>query len=531
MILMLTATLSSCQVRGDFPSYELEFYTLEDLLDRVADTVNTLVDRLSPMDPSEDGQDSLDRYPVIRPSRDPEVVDPGEDPNGFQNDRIPGRNDLAMLGFAGSEVRLLTWDEAEAWTFPKEDSVTDSLKSRLYYHYFGVAERLDITFRPTWCPANTSKQAEFLTAARADDANYDLIQTQSLFPVILATEGRLCNLLRQGYPDLEMPWWPNSMDDWTQAGSLFFVASNSSAMGISNMSVVFVNDGLITAKGAPSPVQSVLRGVWTVEEMTKISKTFAGAAENADESSRIYGFVIDHGSRASCLYYACGFNSVINNANGVGEYGFDDESELEAITKALNKFESIMTGPEVVIHGDDSITEMNEGRTAMLLGFMQHVRTLERTEEYTVVPLPMLDEKQYDTMGYRTVHRDLLDVWCIPTTTANKALSGIVLEANASSEYRLIAPFYYEQYLKDRYANGADGRACFDILRESVIYDFGRVGLVGGIGCEWYWNACFEASGASYFNNAFATSYRGEAGAKQQNLQKVLDDFAKYVDN
>ncbi len=473
--------------------------------------------------------DQSDDPVVIAPNGEVDLKDVDE--NGYQNDRLPRGEKLEALGFGGSTVKILTWEQEEAQTFPKEDSSKDPIKSKLFHHWRGIEERLGIKFNATHAPSNYDNMGTFLTEARSDTALYDLVQTQSLFPIVLAQEGRLCNMKKLGYPDLDMPWWPESTSQWTQHGALFFITSNSSALGISNMAVIFVNDGMITSKGCASPVQSVLRGVWTVDEMTKISKMFAGAAENADEDSRIYGFVVDHGSRMSCLYYACGFNSVINNANGVGEYGFDDESELEAITKALNKFESIMTGPEVVIHGNDSIAEMNEGRTAMLLGFMQHVRTLERTEEYTVVPLPMLKPEQYDTMGYRTVHRDLLDVWCIPTTTSNKALSGIVLEANASSEYRLIAPFYYEQYLKDRYANGADGRACFDILRESVIYDFGRVGLVGGIGCEWYWNVCFEGNDSSYFNNTFASTYRMEEEAKAKNLQKVLADFAKYVDN
>jgi len=358
---------------------------------------------------------------------------------------------------------------------------------------------------------------------------YDLIQTQSLFPATLATEGRLCNLRNLGYPDLEMPWWPDSVDQWTQAGSLFFIASNSSAMGISNMAVVFVNDGMITSKGGASPVQSVLRGVWTVEEMGKISKLFAGAAENADEDSKIYGLVVDHYSRMDPMYYASGFNSIVKDANGNADFGYNDESELLAITAAINKYEDLMTGPQVIIHPEDDFTEMNEGRTAMLLGYMQFIRSLEKTEEYTVVPLPMLDEQQFDTLGYRTTHRDWMDVWCMPTTTANKTLSGIVLEAMASSEFRLVGPFYYEQYLKDRYANGADGRACFDILRDSVIYDFGRAMQFAGIGAESYWRPCFWNGGGTY-ENVFAAQFKSASGERVQNLKDILDAYAKYKD-
>ena len=391
---------------------------------------------------------------------------------------------------------------------------------------------MEISFNAKYTDSSWNGKETFLTAARADDAAYDLIQTQSLFPIILAQEGRLCNLKNLGYPDLEMPWWPDSVNQWTQHDALYFIASNSSAMCISNMAVVFVNDGMITSKGGASPVQSVLRGVWTVEEMTTLSKLFAGAADNADEASRIYGIVVDDSSRMDCFYYSCGFSSIVNNTTtGVGEFAFDDESELQAITTAINKFEAMLAGPEMVIHTGDDFTEMNEGRTAMLVGYMEFIRSLERTEEYTVVPLPMLDEKQYDTQGYRTVHRDCTDSWCIPTTTSNKILSGIVLEANASSEYRLIGPFYYEQYLKDRYANGADGRACFDLLRDSVVYDLGRSGQIEKLGAESFWRACFYSGGTENWNNSFATSYKAVATERATSLATVLENFAKYVEN
>ena len=119
----------------------------------------------------------------------------------------------------------------------------------------------------------------------------------------------------------------------------------------------------------------------------------------------------------------------------------------------------------------------------------------------------------------------------MPTTTANKVLSGIVLEANASSEYRVIAPFYYEQYLKDRYSNGADGRKCFDILRDSVVYDLGRITQLADVGCKGYWSTCFSSGGKAKFDNSFANTARGNLSSQQTNLKIMLDKLALYVDN
>ena len=462
----------------------------------------------------------------VIPTGDVDATD--TDANQYQNDRLPSGDELAQLGFAGSEVKILTWDKKEAQTFPKEDSATDPIKSKLYYHWKGIEERFSITFKPTYTDSEYSSNPLFLIDARSDSAQYDLMQTQTLYPITLAMEGRLANLMKLGFPDLEMPWWPASTEGWAQHGALFFISSNSSVMSINNMAVIFVNAGLITAKGNADPVQSVLRGTWTVDELTKISKSFAGEAANASEDSRIYGFVVDDASRVDCLYYSCGFSSV-KNINGVGTFGFDEESELQAISNALDSFKPLFSGlgTEVRIYSGDNANDMYTGRTAMLLGYMEFIRSLEDTEAYTVVPLPMLNAEQYDTLGYRTVQRDTSDVWCMPITTQNKTLSGMILEANASSEHRNVGPYYFEEYLKDRYANGASGRECFDILRNSLVYDLGRVCHLKNIGAETIWRPCLSGG----VNNQFVSSYRGSANQKQIALKEVLDAYKKYANN
>ena len=460
---------------------------------------------------------------VVVPSGDVNTTD--TDANNFQNDRLPTGAELEALGFAGTEVKILSWDKEEAQTFPKEDSDNDPIKSKLYYHWRSIEERFGITFKTDYTDSEWSDNPKFLVDARSDSSRYDLMQTQTLYPNTLAMEGRLVNLLPLGFPDLEMPWWPASTSEWSQNGALFFISSNSSVMSISNMAVVFVNSGLITSKGNADPVQSVLRGNWTLDEVTKISKSFAGEAANAPVDQRIYGFVVDHFSRWDCMYYACGFSS-IKNVNGVGTLGYDEESELQAISAAVDRFAPLMSGDgtEVKTYHADTATELYQGRTAMFLGYMQYIRSLEDTESYTVVPMPMLNADQYDTLGYRTVHRDYADVWCMPTTTQNKVLSGMILEANASGEYRNVGPYYYEEYLKDRYANGTTGRECFDILRQSVVYDLGRLAGVSGSG---FWRLCFMDG----YNNNYVTNYRKSAVVVEEKLQKVLDAYEKYKNN
>lgn len=474
--------------------------------------------------------DENDSSGVAGPSGEVNTAD--TDSNGYQNDRLP--KDLSK--YEGKTVKLLGWSGEEAQTIPKEDSSEDPLKAKLWEHWRGIEDRFGVTFQTTYTDSEWPSQQTFMTAATADNGQYDLIQTQSLFPIVLAEQGYLCNLKNLGYPDLAknaegttaMPWWPDSVDEYSQHGALYFIGSNSSAMSISNMAVIFVNTKLVSEKGLSDPVESVVRGTWTVEEMTNIVKAFTAEAIGKKPTEAVYGLTVDDPSRLDRLYYACGFRSIVNDANGIGQLAYTSDSQLQAITNGVAAFSEIFqdNSAAVNIQAIDDVDIMNQGRTALFLGYMQYIRKLQNTEDWTVVPLPMLDYEQYETTGYVTTYRDYTDMWCMPTTTQDVVLSGMILEANASSEYRQVAPFYYEQYLKDRYSDGVNGRKCFDILRDTVLYDLGIVGQIADLGGNGYWRQCFQPS----YKNMFTELVKANKSAKEKALENTLAKFEQYKD-
>lgn len=456
-------------------------------------------------------------------AKDVSKLDAGDvDDLGYQNDRLPSDAALATA-YAGRTVRLLAWESESHQTYPKEDSATDALASKLYWHWRAIEDRFGITIEPTYSDSAYRSKAKFLAAARAEDADYDLIQTQSLFPIILANEGRLSNLARLQYPDLAMPWWSDSLKEWIQADAMFFICSNSSAMSLSNLSVVYSNEEMIAQKGLETPISLTLSGRWTLDQMNRISQAFASNAALTGDQRR-YGFVADDTSRLGGLYYACGFSSVVKDDEGYSEFGFDDAHEWQAITAAIAKLEGMFTDGSAVIRSGDDITDMLNGQTAMLLGFWEQAYSLEG-DSYSAVPMPMLDEAQYATKGYRSVHRDYVDTWCIPAYAADKTLSGMILEASASSEYRSIAPFYcftMERY----YADEAQGEQVIALLRASIIYDFGRAAQEQQMGAEGYWTGCFSGG----YSNRFESDCKYLIDLHEDSMTAILKKFKAYKD-
>lgn len=438
------------------------------------------------------------------------------DSNGYQNDRLPNG-----LDYQGKEVQILGWDNEADQTIPRSDSRTDAVASALYWHWKGIEERLNVRITVTYTDSDYPGRSTFLAKARAENANYDLIQTQSLFPIVLANEGRLCNLANLNYPELAMPWWSDSLQEWILDGSMYFICSNSSAMSLSNLAVIYSHTALIEEKGLETPISLTLSGKWTLEKMNEISQAFAAEAALVGDE-QCYGLVVDDSSRLGALYYACGFSSVVKNRRGEAQIGFDEEWEWQAIGGAIAKLEGMFTDGSVVIHSSDTFTEMQSGQTAMLLGYWQFMRELNGND-YEVVPMPMLDEEQYTVQGYRSVHRDYVDTWCIPTTASDKNLSGMILEASASSEYRSVAPVWC-RLMQERYRDAEQGKQVIQILRNSIIYDVGRAAQEKGVGAEGYWADCFRGG----YDNKFQSSCQYVAEVFSINLRKILKTFRTY---
>ena len=186
------------------------------------------------------------------------------DENGYVKDTIPEMN------CRGKEIHVLCWDENVLNVLPKDVGSKNVVQEEVYLRRLNLETRLNIKFKVSTTPGNAQKRDSFLTQARkANDEQYDLICSFSLHPSVLAQEGLLYNLNNLTYPQLEMPWWPESITEWEQYGGLYFIASNSSVSAINSMEIMLANTSMITELGLKNPIDLVLEGNWTVENMIR----------------------------------------------------------------------------------------------------------------------------------------------------------------------------------------------------------------------------------------------------------------------
>ena len=145
------------------------------------------------------------------------------DENGYIKDTIPDTT------YGGAVLQLLCWEEARDNVAPADHGGgSDEVQEQAYLRLMRVESRLAVQLDVSTAPGSWQNRDTFLAQARlSNEVGYDLICSFSLHPPVLAQEGLLYNLNNLTYPELGMPWWPESITEWEQYGGLYFISSNS----------------------------------------------------------------------------------------------------------------------------------------------------------------------------------------------------------------------------------------------------------------------------------------------------------------
>ena len=442
------------------------------------------------------------------------------DENGYIKDTIPDKT------YGGATLQFLCWEEARDNVAPADHGGgSDEVQEQAYLRLMRVESRLAVQLDVSTAPGSWQNRDTFLAQARlSNEVGYDLICSFSLHPPVLAQEGLLYNLNNLTYPELGMPWWPESITEWEQYGGLYFISSNSAINSFNSMEVMFSNSQLFADQGLSDPIDDVLAGDWTVEQMLEYVRAFDVDVD--DESRRIYGLVVDDHSRMDSFYYSAGFHFTQNNSEGVAELAFTSASELQRITSYIDSLFTVFRTDAVEIDHDTRVLMKNH-RTALMVASLGNIHEMNDTS-YAPLPMPKLDSSQ---QNYMTIQNNGYDIWCIPTSAEDPELSGVVIEAIASADYRQLAPFYFEKYMKLRYSSDEVCEQMFEIVRSSVVYDFGRVSqLALTHTVEGAWRECFYdySTSTKYPYNSFATTVEDDQTVMEAMLLNLLSSFQRF---
>ena len=410
-------------------------------------------------------------------SKKAEGATPGYDADGYMLDDLPEN-----LDFDNAEIKVLHWTECDIINPSKEDA--SMVEQACYTRNIRVEDRLNVAL--TFIPAEghgTAAQS-FLSKVQAamaggEETRYDLIAVYNQTAGMIATSGLSKNLYDVDYLNFQKPWWPNSVtESFTVGNKLYFASGDISQAFLAEMIAVLYNKELLSDVDLYGLVNS---GDWTLEKMLELSKDrYADLDDSFTKNFQDrYGTVIPWDSYFDAFFYASDLIVVDTDESGrlqvsstyVGERADD-------LAEAMKTF--FYQSEDGLIGNSESIVNLfAAGRSAfmvcpgaMILG-PEALRSATAID-YGIVPMPKYDSNQRE---YKTTISNLYTIYEIfagcNEEQANRA--GAVMECMASEAYRTISPAVFEVCLKVRYANDPDSAKMYDLIREGVVFDIGRV--------------------------------------------------------
>ncbi|MBO5219196.1 MAG: extracellular solute-binding protein, partial [Clostridia bacterium] len=110
----------------------------------------------------------------------------------------------------------------------------------------------------------------------AGDDAYDIIMPTIQDAALLARDGMLYDLRKNGNVDLSMPWWSQMFDEETALDGKSYYANGDVCMSFIRASYCMLfNKSLIEDYKLEDPYELVEKGEWTMDKVLELSEAFA----------------------------------------------------------------------------------------------------------------------------------------------------------------------------------------------------------------------------------------------------------------
>lgn len=406
------------------------------------------------------------RVPATEPAQ-------GSAENGKYLDDLPGG-----LNFGGKVFKVYSWSEAKDLDWYGEYSA-ELVNGAVYESREFVAERLGIVFEHTTKAGHWAGRETFITNLENSinsGVTFDLVSQYTPAAAVGAMKGLYQDLNQVDYLNFDQPWWPGNIRESCSIGDqVYFCSGDLSQTGITEMGTILVNLDMWKSLGIEESIHDiVLNYEWTLEKMMTLTLGIIEEAENRADQK--YALIFGGGGVADHIFYGAGMTFVTHDSDGLLQLSQDLETQ-KAVNLYANIRDLVRYYPEVgKLDGTTSIgTTFAESNALMYMSLrLLDVQTylLDVDFDYAVVPYPMFDdqqEKYYSIAGYS------VSMFSIPRTSADPDMTGAVMEALGSSGYQTITPAVYEKAFRLRYMQNSQNAELLDLIRDSVIYDSGRI--------------------------------------------------------
>lgn len=383
------------------------------------------------------------------------------------------------MKFPGTTIKFLYWKDVEHTEFFVEDANGEAVNDAIYNRNNRVEQQFEVNLEFTGTLGNYQNQANFvntcINSTQSGADAHDVFCGYSMTGATLMTKGVAQDLTDYEIFEFDKPWWPKTLiSKATIRDSIYFASGDISTNYLYMMYGCFFNKDLFRDLygNAETLYNLVYDKAWTLDKLIEYS-TDVFSEMNGDNVPSIgdrFGFVtidihFDSFYTGSDLYTV-----VVDKDNNLALSNDLFSDKTVALLEKVNPF----------IHdsGDcwitSSATIFSSGQALFTIDRVRHAsKELKDADfDFGILPIPKYDA---DQENYRTCMAFPFTIYVLSTASNNPEAAAATLELMAYQSYLLITPALFQEAMKIRYSDEGNDSMMYDIIRENVVIDLGRL--------------------------------------------------------
>ena len=385
---------------------------------------------------------------------------------------------LPETDFAGMKFRILTIDPDDRfwWSNTQVDATEetgDIVNDAIYKRNRSIEKKYNFIIDMAYM-TDAQLTPAIKNSVSSGSNDYEMVIPPIDRAAAMSHSGYLYNLNNVDYLDFSRKWWnPSTLHNYSIGNKLYFATGDFILSDDDAATSMMYNKNLAQMLGTPSADELfdvVMAGGWTVDLMFDIA---AEAIADLNGDGRVnYG---DRFGLAACHWVQTAFMGACNET-----LTKKDENDLpvfnagnERFINVFDKINSYITNKQLVaieymdFPQDLGDLTMNDYAlfTAAELACVRLFRSME--SDFAILPFPKFDttqDKYYSFMVTSTC-------MAIPTSNADTATTGLILEALNAESGRLVNPAYYEIAVAKKYFRDDKSFRILELILENPVCD------------------------------------------------------------
>lgn len=431
--------------------------------------------------------------------------------------------------FDGEVIKFLYWSDVENPEFFVEAETGESVNDAIYRRNAAVEEMLGVKLEFDGTPGNNKNQKAFVNqcvnSTQSGAEAHDFFCGYSMTGATLMCEGIAQDLTKYEIIGFDNPWWPSTLiSKATIKNGIYFASGDISTNFLYMMYCCTFNKDLFTSvHTADSKVLYDLvddQG-WTLDKLIEYSTDVYvdGDSDGALGTGDRFGFFLCGEVHYDAFYTASDLYTVVSAEDGTVKLSDDLFSEktqalIEKICAFMHESGDAYLSTTNIFTTNQAIFTIDRAQIATK-------KLTNATFTYGMLPVPKYNAEQDD---YYTCMAFPFTTYVLSTASANSEAAATTLEAMAYRSYVTITPALFEEAMKVRYADESEDSRMFDIIRESVVIDLGRL-LTTKVE-----NLSYKVFREAVANNQ-AGSWASVKTAKQKLFARKISDLNKELES